>query len=184
MRRQTLAALVLAPVLVLGLQGCGGDGGKAGSSGTAKAAGDLEKMRKFAQCMRANGVDMEDPKGDGEPMAKTSAGSKKGDGGGAPRVMEEAQKKCRHLMPNGGRPTKPKPEQIAQQRAYSKCMRANGVPSFPDPQPDGSMRLKAGKGTGIDPNSQGFKDAEKACRKFTRGAGGDDPGTGSQGDGS
>lgn len=63
MRRQTLAALALLPALALGAQGCGTLGGSADASGTAKAASDQDKMRKFAQCMRDNGVDMKDPTG-------------------------------------------------------------------------------------------------------------------------
>ena len=45
-------------------------------------------------------------------------------------------------------------------------MRAHGVPKFPDPQGDGGLRLSAGPGTGIDPNSAVFKAAEQACKQF------------------
>jgi hypothetical protein len=50
--------------------------------------------------------------------------------------------------------------------AYSACMRKNGVPKFPDPDSDGALRLKAGPGTGIDPDSAQFKAAAKACQKL------------------
>jgi hypothetical protein len=50
--------------------------------------------------------------------------------------------------------------------AFSACMRKNGVPEFPDPNPEGGIRLRAGPGTGIDPESAEFKAAEKACRKL------------------
>jgi hypothetical protein len=49
--------------------------------------------------------------------------------------------------------------------AYSACMRKNGVPKFPDPDSDGALRLKAGPGTGIDPDSAQFRAAAKACAK-------------------
>ncbi|MFI0370073.1 hypothetical protein ACH35V_19545 [Actinomadura sp. 1N219] len=167
MRRRTFAALALVPALALGLQGCGNEGTGAGSTGTAKAASDQQKMRDFAKCMRDNGVDMDDPTGDGKITMRHS--EPPGDAGG-PRKRdvqsEEAQKKCRHLMPNGGKPDKPKPEEIAKMRAFAKCMRDNGIGKFPDPKPDGSMLIKAGKGTGLDPQSQEFKDAQKACAKF------------------
>ncbi|WP_084266005.1 hypothetical protein [Actinomadura macra] len=184
MRRQTLAVLALVPMLALGLLGCGDDGGKAGASGTAKAASDQEKLRKFAQCMRANGVDMEDPSADGKITAKMSAqpGSGKGAPGQTPRRLEEAQKKCRHLMPNGGRPPKAKPEEIAQQRAHSKCMRDNGVTQFPDPDSDGGIRIQAGEGTGINPDGEVFRKADRACRKFAPGSA-DEPSAGSRKDG-
>jgi hypothetical protein len=50
--------------------------------------------------------------------------------------------------------------------AFSACMRSHGVPKFPDPQPDGSLLLRAGPGTGLDPESPQFKAAGRACRKF------------------
>ncbi|TDB89766.1 hypothetical protein E1264_07160 [Actinomadura sp. KC216] len=167
-RRRAYAALALLPVLALGPLGCGSEGTGAGSGGTAKAVSDQQKMRDFAKCMRDNGVDMDDPGGDGEITIRHSEppGKAKGAGPKVDNEVDAAQKKCRHLMPNGGKPEKPKPEEIAKLRAYAKCMRDNGVSKFPDPKPDGSMLLKAGKGTGIDPQSPEFKDAQKACAKF------------------
>lgn len=162
-RRQTLAALALVPALVLGAAGCGDDGGGAGSGGTPKAD-DGRKMREFAACMRRNGVDMPDPK-DGRVEIRVSG--KPGDAAGKNGEVEAAQKKCRHLMPNGGRPEKPKPEVLAKMRAFSTCMRDHGVAKFPDPQPDGGMLLKAGPGTGVNPDSRQFKDAQKACEKYS-----------------
>ncbi|TDD32334.1 hypothetical protein E1287_23300 [Actinomadura sp. KC06] len=167
MRRRTFAALALVPALALGLQGCGGEGTGAGSKGTAKAVSDQQKMRDFAKCMRDNGVDMDDPASDGKVTMRHSEppGNAKG-GGPNTNGIDAAQQKCRHLMPNGGKPDKPKPEEIAKMRAFAKCMRDNGISKFPDPKPDGSMLIKAGKGTGLDPQSQEFKDAQKACAKF------------------
>ncbi len=118
MRRQTLGALALVPALAFTLQACGGDGGGAGAGSTAKAASDDAKLREFAQCMRENGVDMPDPK-DGRIEIRASA---KPGAGGAPKdsgEVEAAQKKCAHLMPNGGKPRKPKPEDLAKMRAFS-----------------------------------------------------------------
>ncbi|WP_242910209.1 hypothetical protein [Actinomadura terrae] len=182
MRRRTFAALALVPVLALGAQACGGGDGGTGGKSTAKAVSDQERMRKYAQCMRDHGVEMDDPSGDGKLTMKMSAppgqGKDRSDGGSGP--MDEAQRACRSLMPNGGKPPKPKPEEIAKQRAFSKCMRDNGVPRFPDPAPDGGILLKAGKGTGLDPQSQTFKNAEKACRKY---APGEKSSSTSQGDG-
>ncbi|GAA1862239.1 hypothetical protein [Actinomadura bangladeshensis] len=162
MRRQTLGVLVLVPALAFGLQACGGAGG------TAKAAGDDQKLREFAQCMRENGVDMPDPK---DGRVEIRASGKPGEGG-VPKnggEVEAAQKKCAHLMPNGGKPRKPKPEDLARMRAFSTCMRDHGVSEFPDPKPDGTMRLKAGPGTGIDPESAEFKAAQKACGRLQPG---------------
>jgi hypothetical protein len=54
----------------------------------------------------------------------------------------------------------------ADPAAYSACMRKNGVPKFPDPDSEGRLLLRAGPGTGIDPESPQFKAAAKACQKL------------------
>jgi hypothetical protein len=165
MRRQKLAALAMVPVLAFGVTACGGKGGGTGGKSTAKAASDLDSMRKFAQCMRENGVDMPDPSADGHFQLKATGGK------GGMDKMKAAETKCRHLMPNGGKPQKPKPEQLAMMRAMAKCMRQHGLTNFPDPNADGGIEIKGGKGTNMDPNSQAFKDADKACRKYQPGGG-------------
>ncbi|NDU77216.1 hypothetical protein GWI34_32025 [Actinomadura sp. DSM 109109] len=170
MRRRRLAALALVPALAFGPLGCGAADGGAGGDGTAQAASDDRKMREFAKCMRANGVDMPDPK-DGRVQMGTSA-APAGPGRAGPDTgnkIDAAQKKCAHLMPNGGKPPKPKPEELAKMRAFSKCMRDNGIAAFPDPQPDGGIEMRAGKGTGLDPRSRAFQDAQKACAKLSPG---------------
>jgi hypothetical protein len=50
--------------------------------------------------------------------------------------------------------------------AYSACMRKNGVPKFPDPDKNGGLLLRAGPGTGIQPDSAQFKAAERKCRSL------------------
>jgi hypothetical protein len=54
----------------------------------------------------------------------------------------------------------------ASPAAYSACMRKNGVPKFPDPDKNGGLMLRAGPGTGIQPDSPQFKAADKACRSL------------------
>jgi hypothetical protein len=54
----------------------------------------------------------------------------------------------------------------ASPAAYSACMRKNGVPKFPDPDKNGGLQLRAGPGTGIQPDSPQFKAADKACRSL------------------
>lgn len=63
--------------------------------------------------------------------------------------------------PAGGPPSGP-----AQVRRdflrYARCMRASGVPSFPDPTPSGGIHL----GAGVDPRSPAFAAARTKCRKL------------------
>jgi hypothetical protein len=55
--------------------------------------------------------------------------------------------------PSGHGPTTP--------LEYARCMRAHGLPDFPDPDSDGNINLTATAGT--DPNSPQWKAATKAC---------------------
>lgn len=48
--------------------------------------------------------------------------------------------------------------------AYSRCMRAHGVPGFPDPEPGGGFVFPAG--SGVDPSSPAFARARAKCRKL------------------
>lgn len=122
----------------------------------------MDAMRKFAQCMRQNGVDMPDPSEDGGHVRMRVEGKVD------MAKMKAAQEKCRHFQPNGGKPIKPDPEQLAKMRAMAKCMREHGV-DMPDPNDDGSITIKKGEGPDIDPDSPTFKAAEKACRKYAPG---------------
>ena len=48
--------------------------------------------------------------------------------------------------------------------AFAACMRKNGEPNFPDPNAQG--QLSFGSGSGIDPSSPQFQQAQTACRKL------------------
>ncbi|WP_329088202.1 hypothetical protein [Streptosporangium sp. NBC_01469] len=54
------------------------------------------------------------------------------------------------------------PQEKADVLAYAKCMRENGMPDFPDPQPGGGLALPSG----VDPNSPEFRKTEDKCRHF------------------
>jgi hypothetical protein len=47
---------------------------------------------------------------------------------------------------------------------YSECMRANGEPNFPDPQPGGGFLFQAG--SGVNPSSPAFAAAHAKCQKL------------------
>ena len=164
MRRQATAALVIVPLLAFGAASCGGGGGResttASGTGTSSAA-DIDKMRQYATCMRANGVDMPDPEPDGRLTMKQS-----GDAASHEEKLRAAEARCRHLMPDGGKPSKPRPDQLAKLREESRCMRENGVPDFPDPDPEtGGIKIDAKKGGSLDPESPTFKKAQHKCGK-------------------
>lgn len=155
MRRHLLLAgplLALGLALGLALTGCAGQGGETPAVATAgngaptaqesAAPSDEDKARQFAECMRAEGIDIPDPQPGTGPQ---SSGGKGGpgvairiEGGGENKAkVDAAMEKCRSLLPNGGEMKPLTPEQLERQRELAKCMRANGVPDFPDPDPNG-----------------------------------------------
>ncbi|MGH2717962.1 MAG: hypothetical protein ACRDJU_05225 [Actinomycetota bacterium] len=54
----------------------------------------------------------------------------------------------------------PSPPSQATEVKYSQCMRANGIPSYPDPEPNGDTNFN---GTGVDPTSPQFKSVNDLC---------------------
>lgn len=48
---------------------------------------------------------------------------------------------------------------------FAKCMRANGVSDFPDPNASGTFQFGTGTGSGIEPRSTQFQSAMQKCRK-------------------
>lgn len=59
-----------------------------------------------------------------------------------------------------GGSTTPVPGQYAQGVKYSDCMRAHGVPAFPDPSPGGGFPLRT---SGINLQSPAYRSAARAC---------------------
>lgn len=140
----------------------GGVADVAGATTTAAATGGGSgDPVAYAKCMRANGVpDFPDPDSDGRFQF--------GSGGGIDpnsAQFKEADGKCQQYAPAGGKTTRepvgrPSTE---EQLKYSQCMRANGVPQFPDPGADGQMPPLI---NGIDPESPQFKKADEACKQY------------------
>jgi hypothetical protein len=52
----------------------------------------------------------------------------------------------------------------AEALAFAGCMRANGLPDFPDPKGGGGFLFHTG--AGADPSSPAFKTAQTKCEKF------------------
>jgi hypothetical protein len=51
---------------------------------------------------------------------------------------------------------------LAQMLKLAYCMRAHGVPKFPDPTSNG---IRISPSSGLDPQSPQFQAAQKACAK-------------------
>ena len=112
-------------------------GSASGSSPTAQSA------VAYSQCMRANGVPKypdpasggQLPKGDAQAFGVSDA------------TYQAAQRTCQHLLPTGGSfdqqshecleagdcPPALVQQMLTADRKFAQCMRAHGVPNWPDP---------------------------------------------------
>ena len=165
--------LVTGLLLAVALSGCakpranndiataGSTGPKASGSAPADNLSPQERAAKFGDCVRSNGIpDFQDPEtGDGGGfMLRAPEGVE-------PQKMQAAMEKCKRYLPNGGEPPKLDAQQLEQVRQYAKCMRENGIPNFPDPDPNGGFQIDLGK-LGVTPDDPKFKAAQEACKKF------------------
>jgi hypothetical protein len=59
-----------------------------------------------------------------------------------------------------------------QALAFSRCMRAHGLPNFPDPSSNGhGIQLSVGPSSGVNPQAPAFQAAQKACQHLMPGGG-------------
>jgi hypothetical protein len=151
-----LAVLPVVLAAAASSAGCGSAANPPAASSQASAA------VAFSQCMRAHGVQRyPDPGSDGA-LPKESVQQL----GVSVSRFAAAQSACRHLLPNGGSP--PTPAEVQQVRAeallFARCVRAHGVPGFPDPASDG--RIPDPSTVGIDQGSPAFEAANRTCGKY------------------
>ena len=162
-----LPLALLALTFSLALSACGINVNAAHPTPTP----DPEKaMLAFTQCMRAHGVDMPDPGANGN-VTIGSAGNPVDQA-----TMEAAQKACQSKLPKGGhQPSAAEQKQFQDQAIkFAQCMRAHGV-DMPDPtfsSSGGGAMVRQDLGNGVDPTSQQFQDAQKACQSVLPGRAG------------
>ncbi len=181
-RRPWLASLAPAVLAIAVLAvACGGsssgDGEGVASAGGGEKANDSSAKKDphqagldFAKCMREHGIDMPDPKAGEGGMIMIGPGP--GEGGDEPTSgqrppagFEEAHEACKHhlddLVQDGA--AEPDPEEQDRALKFAQCMREHGV-DMPDPDfsRGGGFSVDLGEG-GLDPTSETFKEAQKAC---------------------
>ncbi|MBT2411911.1 hypothetical protein J7I94_15265 [Streptomyces sp. ISL-12] len=140
-------------VVTLALTGCGGsaDDESAVERAAASRNAEDEKAVEYAECLRENGLDVEDP-GEGGGLRITGRAQKE--------VLDKAMEACRDLNPMQGNETA-NAEAEERMREQAACMRKNGVEEFPDPEPGKGIRI--GRSVVEDPD---FEAAEKACQEY------------------
>lgn len=135
-----------------------------GSSGKPAATGGSNgytSFLHFAECMRSHGVpSFPDPSPGGGGV---HIGPGLGLNPQAP-AFQQAQQACRHLLPGGGPPRHVSEILKIRLFRHAQCMRAHGVPNYPDPEfPSGGGVLNVIPDN-LDPSSPVFQAAAKACR--------------------
>lgn len=123
----------------------------------------------FAKCMRTHGVpSYPDPRTQLPiPSGGISTTASGGSGGINPQspAYQAASNDCKSLAV-ATRVTQTVASQVmASQLKFAGCMRANGVPNFPDPTSTGEFGNN-GAISGVNPSSPAFQNAEKTCSKF------------------
>ncbi len=137
----------------------------------------------FASCIRAHGVpNFPDPTSTGQGGIQIQQSQRSGSGAstevnGVPvngPAFQKAMSDCRSYLPHGGTPSAAQTAAMkAKALEMARCMRAHGVPNFPDPTfqtgPNGGVGVHIG-GPGLDPSSPAFQAAQKDCGSIFGGA--------------
>ena len=142
--RRPAARTAAAAVLALTAAACGGGGSPSGGGSSPAGGSSSPSAVAYSVCMRAHGVpNYPDPDSSGH-LPKASA-QQLGVGGSQ---YQAAQRACQHLLPTGGSfeqdfqqcvtagncPPALVQQALTKQREFARCMRAHGVPNWPDPK--------------------------------------------------
>jgi hypothetical protein len=136
--RRPLAALALIAMVAL-ISACGSSAPSGtGGSGGGNTAANTEKAVKFAECMRSNGVsEFPDPGASGKFTIDGIVNGSSLD----PRTpaFTHAISACKDLEPAGFMGSTRSPQEQEAALKFAQCIRANGVPDFPDPTENGPL---------------------------------------------
>ncbi|MFE4616082.1 MULTISPECIES: hypothetical protein [Streptomyces] len=123
MRRLLATPLLLA---ALALTGCGGGGGDDTEPPTARPDPTSAVEAAFApfyDCLAEQGLKLEETEGGARRVDKDANSEK---------AQREADQACRSLMPTQ---LPVDQAQLKRDKAVSECVRRNGYPDYPDPDP-------------------------------------------------
>ena len=136
-KRWPLTVLALIAMAVL-ISACGASAPAGGGSGGDPTATAHAKAVKFAECIRSNGVgEFPDPNASGQFAYGIPSDSSPLDPSSA--AWQHAIGACKTLEPTTFMPTRFTPEQLSARLKFAQCVRANGVPDFPDPTATGPL---------------------------------------------
>ncbi len=134
-KRWPLAAALALIAMAVMISACGSSapaGTSTGSSAADNTAAATQKAVRFAECMRSNRVrDFPDPGASGEFTIDGIANGSSVDT--STPAFTQAISACKALEPAGFMGSPRSPQQMQAAREFAQCIRANGVPDFPDP---------------------------------------------------
>lgn len=166
-----------AAALALAAAGCGSSGPSSGpSSGgghsSSRAAKNPEQAAyAYARCIRGHGVpSFPDPRVTTTPGGGMSMQQGVPASAGLSPAFKAAQRDCQHLQPGVGSGHVSSGPPKAALLAFARCLRAHGVPHFPDPNGQGQLTGQMLQASGVDLHAPGFLVAAKACVGVTHGA--------------
>jgi hypothetical protein len=150
--RRSLVVVCTLPLVLVMAAGCNKDPGKAGADATPSLSAQ-ESALKYTQCMRDHGVQIDDPQFHDRSIElgriQETDQSK----------IETAEQACQQYKPGHGAGNAPA-EKVELMRQMARCMRDNGVESFPDP--DASGKMPVSDSVRKDPQ---FEAAQNICLK-------------------
>ena len=134
-----LAVLAVIAIAVL-ISACGSSAPAATGSGGGgnNTAANAQKAVKFAECMRSNGVsEFPDPGASGKFTIDGIANGSSLDP--STPAFKHAIAACKNLEPSGFMGHKRSAQEQEAALKFAQCIRANGVPDFPDPTANGPL---------------------------------------------
>ena len=170
-KRRAAAIAVLLGLTALAA-GCGSNGpgvpnaSNTSNQSTGSSDGAYAPELAYSRCMRSHGIhDFPDPTT--SPGGGWAIQTHRGPGSDLDHnnpTYQAANRKCHPLLPAGSQATTTSTKKLAADVKWARCMRSHGLPTFPDPKPQGAFDRSK-----IDENSPAFPTASKACRSLNSG---------------
>ncbi len=162
-RTASLTIAVAAAGCILALAACGSSTKPAVTSASNSYTDELT----FAHCMRSHGVaNFPDPSPPGANLTGNTFGGFALPAGLnlQPPAAQTALNACRQTLPGGGggRGGVSESQKLSLLK-HAQCMRAHGVPNYPDPTIPSHGPIMTGPPPGINTNSPAFQQAATAC---------------------
>ncbi len=181
--RRSGGLAAIAAAATIGLAACGGSssphvaslGNSTGNGGaspttTLPKGNPTQLLDDWASCMRSHGdPNQVDPTIDANkvihityPPGANGNGPDALGGGNSSNDPCNAYLNAASTALRGGKPQqKPDPAKLEK---YAQCMRANGIPDFPDPS-GGGLSIQVHPGSDLNPNNPTVQHASKLCSK-------------------